>query len=302
MDTLRIMQRLHSPFYAPQFIAMHLGVLAETGIQVELHTATSGLELRRHLLSGAMHLGLSGPLWSLELAEEGRGDRLVSIIEMNSRDGFFVLGHEAQPAFQWTDLAGKRLIRFAEVPTPWLCLQQVLRHAGVAPKTVQVRDDLTTAAAVAAFIRGEADYLQQGQPVVETLVSEGHGVVIAAQGDAVGAIPFSTYLTTPALAQHHAEMLHRFTRAFYRAQQWLANHTAAEIAQLIAPSFPDLTVALCTHIVARYLRQQTWARDPFIRPAGFNTLQEILLAAGHITRRYAYREHVDVRFAQAAMA
>jgi len=302
MDTLRIIQRLHSPFYAPQFVAMHLGVLAEADIQVELHTATSGLELRHQLLSGAMHLGLSGPLWSLELAEEGRGGQLVSIIEMNSRDGFFLLGREAQPSFQWRDLMGKRLIRFAEVPTPWMCLQQVLRQAGVMPQAVHVRDDLITAEAVSAFKRGEADYLQQGQPVVERLVREGHGVVIAAQGDAVGAIPFSTYLTTPAVIQQHGEVLHRFTRAVYRAQQWLAQHTASEIARLIAPSFPDLSEGLCSQIVERYLRQQTWAYDPLIRPAGFDRLQEIFLAAGHLTRRYAYREHVDVSFAQAAMA
>jgi NitT/TauT family transport system substrate-binding protein len=105
-------------------------MLADIGIQVELHTATSGLEVRQRLLSDAMHLGLSGPLWSLELAEEGRQERLVSIIELNSRDGFFLLGHEAQPHFQWTDVRGRRVIRFVEVATPWLCLQQVLRQAG----------------------------------------------------------------------------------------------------------------------------------------------------------------------------
>jgi NitT/TauT family transport system substrate-binding protein len=127
-------------------------------------------------------------------------------------------------------------------------------------------------------------------------------VIVAAQGPAVGAIPYSTYITTPACVQDQADVLHRFTRAIYRAQQWLAQHTAAEIAQVMAPAFPALPVALCTQIVARYLRQQTWARDPLRRPEGFDRLQEILLAAGHLTRRYAYREHVEVRFAQAAMA
>jgi hypothetical protein len=71
---------------------------------------------------------------------------------------------------------------------------------------------------------------------------------------------------------------------------------------VIAPSFPALSVELCTRIVARYLRQQTWARDPLIRPAHFDALQAMVLEAGHITRRYLYSEHVDTRFAQAAMA
>jgi NitT/TauT family transport system substrate-binding protein len=302
MDMVRIIQRLHSPFYAPQFVAMHLGLLAEEGVQVAVHTASSGLELRHQLLSGAMDLGLSGPLWSLELAEEGGPERLVNVIEMNSRDGFFLVGHAAHPPFAWRDLVGRRLIRFAEVPTPWLCLQHVLRRVGVAIQTVQVRGDLDTAAAVAAFVRGEAEYLQQGQPVVETLVHTGQGVVVASQGEAVGRVPYSTYLTTPRFATQQAEVLYRFTQAVYRAQQWLAQQTAAEIATVIAPAFPGLSAALCTCMVARYQRQQTWARDPLIRPAPFDALQEIVREAGHITRRYRYREHVDPRFAQAAMA
>ena len=71
MDTLRIMQRFHSLFYTPQFVALHLGVFAEEDLRLELSTATSGTELSTRVLSGAAELGVSGPLRTLELAEEG---------------------------------------------------------------------------------------------------------------------------------------------------------------------------------------------------------------------------------------
>jgi len=301
MDTLRIMQRFHSLFYTPQFVALHLGAFEAEGLQIELSTATGGADLSAKVVSGEVDLGLSGPIRTLELAEHGGPGRLISVLEVNSRDGFFVLGRGPQPRFQWADLVGSRFILFAEAPTPWLCLQHILRNYGVDPDTIQLLINLPTAEAVATFLRGEADYIEQGQPVVETLTSTGRASVVASEGEAVGAVPFSAYLTTPDFAERHADWLTRFARAFYQAQQWLARHPAEEISRLIAPSFPDLDPALRTRALARYLPQQTWAKDPLLRQEGFEYLQDILLGAGFISQRYPYHEHVNVEFAQAAM-
>jgi len=137
--------------------------------------------------------------------------------------------------------------------------------------------------------------------VVERLVHSGRGSVVASEGEAVGAVPFSAYLTTPAYAASHAEVLQRFTKAFYHAQQWIAQHSAAEISQLIAPSFPDIESEIRTRAVGRYLVQETWSRDPLLREEGFRYLQDILIGGRYISKRYPYAEHVNVEFAQAAM-
>jgi NitT/TauT family transport system substrate-binding protein len=301
MDTVRIIQRFHSLFYTPQFVTLHLGVLAQEKLRVEISTANSGADLTAKLLSGRADLGLSGSIRALELADKGSRERLISIIEVNSRDGFFVLGRGSQPRFQWADLMGSRFILFAEAETPWLCLQQVLRNYGIDLDAIKLITGVPTAQAVEMFRRGEADYLEQGQPVVERLVHTGHASVVASEGEAVGALPFSAYLTTPAYAAGHADVLHRFTRAFYRAQQWIAQHSAEEIAQLIAPSFPDIEPEIRARAVARYLQQHTWACDPMLREEGFNYLQDILIGGRFISQRYPYAEQVNAEFAQAAM-
>src|SRR5262249_6406744 len=195
MDTLRIIQRFHHLFYTPQFVIMHLGVLEQEGLCVELTTATSAAEGNDKLLRGEADLGLGGPIRTLELAEHGSQGTLISILEVNSRNGFFLLARQPQPQFQWADLVGRRLILFAEAPTPWLCLQHVLRRHGVDPHTVHIQPNLVTAEAVAMFLRGEAEYIEQSQPVTETLISTGQAALVAAEGEAVGPLPFSAYLT-----------------------------------------------------------------------------------------------------------
>ena len=63
------MQRFHHLFYTPQFVLMHLGVLKQEILRVELTTATSAAEVNEKLLQGEADLGLGGPIRTLELAE-----------------------------------------------------------------------------------------------------------------------------------------------------------------------------------------------------------------------------------------
>jgi NitT/TauT family transport system substrate-binding protein len=256
METVRIIQRFQSLFYTPQFATLHLGVLAQEGLQAEVTTAGSGAEVGNALLRGEADLGMGGSIRTLELADQGSRDRLISILEVNSRNGFFVLGRGPQPRFQWANLVGSRFILFSEAPTPWLCLQQVLRNYGVDIGGIKLTTGLPTAQAVEMFLHGEAD---------------------------------------------HADILRRFAHALYRAQQWIAQHSAEELSQLIAPSFPDIEPEIRKRALARYLQQGTWARDPLLREEGFNYLQDILVGGGFISKRYPYAEHVSNEFAQAAM-
>ena len=42
MHTVRVIQRFHSPFYAPQFVTLHLSALEQEDLRVEVATAESG--------------------------------------------------------------------------------------------------------------------------------------------------------------------------------------------------------------------------------------------------------------------
>jgi NitT/TauT family transport system substrate-binding protein len=117
-------------------------------------------------------------------------------------------------------------------------------------------------------------------------------------GEATGPLPFSSYMTTAAALTDHGEMLTRFTRALYSAQQWLARASATDVAALIAPAFPEVGLDIRRAAVARYLAQSTWAADPILRAPGYEYLQQILLDGGFITRRHRYEDLVDDRIAR----
>jgi NitT/TauT family transport system substrate-binding protein len=297
---LTVWEPFRSIFYAPQFVALHGGHFAAEGLDVDIHTAGGSVTTTRALLDGLAQVSLGGVMRSLDLADRG-GPFLVHFAEMNSRNGFFLLSREPRPGFTWADLAGRTVLSFAEAPTPWQCMLTVLRRHGVDPARVRFERTRPVPEAVAAFRAGHGDFLETGQPHTELLLAEGHASLVASMGEATGPLPFSSYMSTSACLREQRATLVRFTRALHRAQRWLARASAAEVAALIAPAFPDVEADIRQAAVARYLAQRTWATDPLLGPQGYAYLQQILLDGGFIRRRHRYEDLVDTAVAREAI-
>ena len=297
MRQLRVIEQFHSLFYAPHYVALYLDCFADEGLEVAMRTAGGGVTTTEALLDGTVDLVLGGVMRSLGVADRG-GPFLPHFAEVNSRNGFFLLSRDPRPEFAWSDLVGRTVISFAEAPTPWQCMLTVLRRNGVDPARVRIERTLPVAEAIAAFRAGHGDFLETGQPFTETLVVEGAAHLVASMGRATGPVPFSSYMTTAGVLRDEREVVIRFTRALYRAQRWLARAGAADVAELIAPAFPDIDAAIRLRAVARYLAQDTWAHDPILRSPGYEALQQILLDGGFIKRRHRYEDLVDVSIAR----
>ena len=296
-----VMETFHSVFYAPQFVALGLGHFADEGLDVRVETAGGGRTTVDALLEGRASICLGGIMRSLDLADR-TGRFLPHFAEVNSRNGFFLLAREPRPGFRWSDLVGRTVISFAEAPTPWQCMLAVLRREGVDPARVTIVRDLPTTEAVAAFLGGRGDFLEQGQPVVERLLASGAAHLVASMGEATGPVPFSSYMTTPGFLDKETAVVLAFTRALYRTQRWMAEHSGAEIAEVVAPAFPDIEPDIRTRAVERFHRQGTWAREPIIRRTSYEYLQDILHGSGFIRHRHRYEDLIDVSVAQRVTA
>src|SRR3989441_2342537 len=283
-------------FYASLPVAIHGGHFADEGLEIELATAELGAGTVDALRNGHADIALSGLMRSFELLDRG-ASRLVHFAGANDRNGFFLLSREARPGFGWSDLVGRTVISFGGAPTPWLCMQAVLRRHGVEPTRVTFLRDLSTPDAVAAFRARKADFIEHGPPVVDQLIADGAGHLVASMGEATGPVPFSSFMATPQMLRRERDVFVRFARGLCRAQRWMSAATAAETAAVIAPAFAEIDAGIRVRAVERYLRQSTWVGDPVLTRAGFEALQEILLGGGFITRRRRLEDLVDTALA-----
>jgi NitT/TauT family transport system substrate-binding protein len=297
---LRVVVAFHSIFYAPLPVAIRGGHFAAEGVEVDPETPALAAGTVDALQSGVADISLSGIMRSFQLVDRG-GARLVHFAAVNDRNGFFLLSREPRPRFAWPDVVGRTIISFGGAPTPWLCMQAVLRRHGVDPARVTFRRDLSTPDAIAAFRAREGDFIEHGPPVIDQLIADGTGHLVASMGEATGPVPFSSLMATPETLTKQRDVLIRFVRGLYRAQRWMAATTAQEIAAVVAPVFPDIEPSVRVAAIERYLRQSTWATDPVLTRAGYETLQEILLSAGFIKKPHPFESLIDTEIARAAV-
>lgn len=297
---IRVVVAFHSIFYAPLPVAILGGHFAAEGLEVDPETPALGAGTVGALQSGAADVSLSGIMRSFDLADRGEATP-VHFAAVNDRNGFFLLSRQAQPSFGWSDLIGRTVISFGGAPTPWLCMQSVLRRHGVDPARVTFLRGLSTEDAVAAFRARKGDFIEHGPPVVDQLLADRTGHLVASMGDATGPVPFSSLMATRETLTRDRERMVRFVRGLARALRWMATSSASEIAAVIAPAFPDVDPQIRVAAVERYLRQATWARDPVLTRSGYDTLQTILLDAGFIKRPHRFEDLIDVEIARQAV-
>jgi NitT/TauT family transport system substrate-binding protein len=294
---VRFVQPFRVVFYAPIEVAQLGGFLAAEDLDLDVTIMESSPRYLEALSRGDVDIAQGGPMRTMKTAETHPEIELRNFAEVNSRSGFFLLSRTPPDRFQPADLAGKELITFSEAPTPWFCLQAVLHRHGIDPAQVRRLTALPTPVAVEAFLSGRGDYLMQTQPAVEQLVQDGKAFICMAQAETCGHLAFTSYMSTANTLDTRPDMIERFTRAIYRTQQWMAQHSGAEIAELIQPRFPDIPHALLGAAITRFQDLHTWPDNPVMPRTGFDNLAEVLRLAGYLSTQPSYDALVDTRIA-----
>jgi NitT/TauT family transport system substrate-binding protein len=293
---LRLFENYRFVLYAPFYAAHATGAYAAEGLEVALSPSPGMGRAEAALLEGAVDVLWAGPMRVIKHHDDNPGSPLVCFAEIVCRDPFSILGHEPNPGFRLADLAQMRFATVSEVPTPWLCLQEDLRQAGIDPARLDRVADRNMADNLAALRERRLDAVQLFEPAVEQALSTGAAHLWHAASDR-GRTTYTAFVTTRDRLQRDPEPLLRMVRAIYRIQQWIAAQPAAEIAAAVASFFPALDRGILTGALARYQAQRVWGCDPVLPEDGFDRLRRGLVSGGFIRRPVAYPDCVDNRLA-----
>src|SRR5580698_10097407 len=172
-----LQESLRGLFYAPFYVALARGAYADAGVEIRFASAPRPGDAARGLFDGSVDVCWGGPMRVMETYKLAPDCDLVSFAEVVTRDPFLLVGRAPCSAFRLTDLLGLRVATVGEVPTPWLCLQEDLRRAGIAPGRLDRVGDRTMAENIAALHAGAVDVVQLFEPFVSGLIAEGAGHV-----------------------------------------------------------------------------------------------------------------------------
>ena len=299
LTPIRLNEVVHSVFYAPQYVAQELGFFEEEGLDVTVAVGNGADKSMTALLSDSADIALLGTEAGIYVYNEGKENHPKVFAQLTQRAGNFLISRQEEPNFQWTDLKGKSVIGGRLGGMPELVLEYVIRENGMQKgKDVEIINNIDFSSTAGAFTGNVGDYTVEFEPVASTLQENGTGHIVASLGEASGYIPYTVYMANDAFLQENPDAIEAFTRAVYRGQQWVADHSAAEIAEVIQPQFPESDIDTLSSIIDRYKSQDTWKEDPCISEEGFTLMQDIMEQGGELSSPVPFDKLVDSSFAE----
>lgn len=284
---------VHSTFYAPQYVALEKGFFEEEGLEIELTTGWGADKSMTALLSNNADIALMGPEASIYVYNQGKEDYAVNFAQLTQRAGNFLIAREYDE-FEWEDVRNKTIIGGRKGGMPQMVLEYILKKEGLNPyKDVNIITNISFTATAGAFVSGTGDYTVEFEPTASKLESQGKGVVIESLGLSSGKVPYTTYMAKKSYLENNKKVVEKFTRAIYKAQKWVYDHSAREVAAVILPQFDDIDIDLLETIILRYKLQGTWKMEPKFEEESLDLLQDILKEAGELEKEVEFKDIVD---------
>jgi len=282
---IRIMFSRFSAFYSPLIATEAGGFLKAEGLEPEFAVATPERPARAGLESGALDLIQSAVSASFAPLERGERSDLVHFAQINQRDGFFIAGRTADPDFAWGKLAGARVL-VDHGGQPLAMFRYAAHRQGLAYDALDVLDAGGPDAMAAALRRGEGDYVHLQGPAPQQLEADGAGHVVAAVGDAIGPVAFSSLCATRSWLETAAAQA--FTRAYAQARAWVRETPPERVAEAEAPWFEGIARDALVRTIAAYQRLGCWDGALEIPRAAYEVTLDVFQHSGLIAERHAY--------------
>jgi NitT/TauT family transport system substrate-binding protein len=299
LEKVRIAEVTRSIFYAPQYVALAKGFFKDEGLDVTLTTTPGGDKTMTTLLSGGADIALVGSETSIYVYAQGSNDPVINFAQLTQTDGTFLVARNKIDNFSWDMLKGKTFLGQRKGGMPQMVGEFVLKNHGIDPhKDLNLIQNIDYANIANAFASGTGEFVQLFEPTASIFEKQGKGYIVASFGKESGHVPYTTFMAKQSYLKKHSDTVDKFTRAIYKAQQWVQTHSAEEIAKTVTAYFPDTDLDIMTTVVERYKSQGSFATDPILDEEEWKNLQNIMKEAGELPKEVNHKTLVNTEFAE----
>ncbi|MFC3801408.1 ABC transporter substrate-binding protein [Cohnella sp. GCM10012308] len=297
--TIKFSEVIRSIFYAPYYAAISQGYFEEEGLKLDMNTAQGSDKGAAALIAGTADISLVGPETAIYIYNQQGEKKLKIFHQLTMKDGSFLLSRNKIDAFDWTSLAGKKIIGWRPGSAPQMVMASALKAEGA--EGASVVTNIAAPAMAGAFASGQGDYIQLFEPVASMLIAEGKAYYAASLGETFGDFPETSFVATTDYIEKHPQVIQGFVNAVAKATAWLASASDDEIAAALTPYFEGTPKERIVESVRRYQKQDTWPATPVLTAEAFDKLQSVLIDNGVLKTEDKIadmNEIVDMSFVQ----
>lgn len=277
VTTIKLAEVTHSAFYAPLYVAIENGYFKDEQLKIDLILTSGADKVAAAVLSNDVEIGFAGPESAIYVYEGKEEDYLVTFSGLTKRDGQFIVARENKKDFKLEDLKGKEVLAGRLGGMPELNFRNALKNKNIKAEDVNINTSIEFSALSGSFIAGVGDYVNLFEPNATNLVKQGYGYIVGNVGAYSGEVPYTAFYARKSYLKKNEKTVKDFTNAINKGLQFVHKHEPNEIAEIILPQFPDISLSDLTKIVENYKKYDSWLSTPFISEESFKNLENIMI-------------------------
>jgi NitT/TauT family transport system substrate-binding protein len=285
---LRITASRHSAFYSPLLSCVEF--LRRQGHEVVYGVLGPGQKSYVLLGNDEVDVMQSAVSSNWKLMDRGIEPLPVHFAQINRRDGFFLVGREADAAFDFRKLEGATLLADHGLQ-PLVMLKYAVRHNGADWKRIRVVDAGTPEEMAALWVAGTGDYVHlQGPVLAAEVTGVAAGEIVASVGAAVPPVAFSSLCCARRFQETPAYRV--FLKAYGQAREWVRTASPEAVAAAEAAFFPQVHAAALADAIRRYQALGCWDGSIEIPRDLYQQALNVFESEGELGARHRFEDVV----------
>lgn len=288
MTHLKIMVSRHSAFYSPLIATISGNFLDQYGISASYHIADKGNTIEE-VGSGNMDIGQAAVSGSWSYLENIQKPPVTHFAQINSYDGFFILGRKELDFFSWDEITKGKFL-FVHGGQPEAMLRYALSKKGIDLDRVDKIFSNGGDEMMKQWDDGIADFFHEQGAYPQQLEYENKGKILGSVGQVIGPVAFSSLICNWDWVR--SDIYYKFIEAYAKAREWVNTAEPFEVAEIERDYFPNISIESISKAIEFYQKLGTWDKDIKIEPELYEKALDVFEFSNLIKSRYDYDDVV----------
>ena len=288
MTHLKIMVSRHSAFYSPLIATISGNFLDQYGISASYHIADKGNTIEE-VGNGNMDIGQAAVSGSWSYLENIQKPPVTHFAQINSYDGFFILGRKELDFFSWNEITKGKFL-FVHGGQPEAMLRYALSKKGIDLDRVDKIFSNGGEEMMKQWDDGIADFFHEQGAYPQQLEYENKGKILGSVGQVIGPVAFSSLICSWDWVR--SDIYYKFIEAYTKAREWVNTAEPFEVAEIERDYFPNISIESISKAIEFYQKLGTWDKDIKIEPELYEKALDVFEFSNLIKSRYDYDDVV----------
>ena len=278
----------HSAFYSPLIATISGNFLDQYGISASYHIADKGNTIEE-VGSGNMDIGQAAVSGSWSYLENIQKPPVTHFAQINSYDGFFILGRKELDFFSWDEITKGKFL-FVHGGQPEAMLRYALSKKGIDLDRVDKIFSNGGDEMMKQWDDGIADFFHEQGAYPQQLEYENKGKILGSVGQVIGPVAFSSLICNWDWVR--SDIYYKFIEAYAKAREWVNTAEPFEVAEIERDYFPNISIESISKAIEFYQKLGTWDKDIKIEPELYEKALDVFEFSNLIKSRYDYDDVV----------